>query len=388
MRQSLVMLATFVCAGLGACADAPPATAPSASIPELSLQQERGRSGTTGRVFTLSNQASGNAVLAYPRHADGSLGAPTSYPTGGRGTGGGLGNQGAVVLDERGRYLYAVNAGSNEISVFRVRAAGLTFLQTVPSGATEPISLTTHDDLLYVLHDGGNAQINGFRIDDGRLRAIAGSTRRLTSASGMVDPAQVGFTPDGDALIVTEKATNQIVSFRVRGDGRAGDARVTMSHGATPFGFAVTPNGTLLVSEAFGGVPDASALSSYGVGRRGMLQLVSGSVGTTETAACWVVTTHDGHFAYLTNTGSGTVSGFAVAADGSVALLTPGGITGDAGMGSGPIDAVVTRDDRFLYVLNGRTHAIATFRVRADGGLDALFTTPGLPIGANGLATE
>jgi hypothetical protein len=148
---------------------------------------------------TSNNAVGGNAVLAFDRNADGSLGAPTAYPTGGTGTGGGLGNQGAVTLTRDGRWLAAVDAGSDEVTLFRVQPRGLTLASRAPSGGDRPISVTLHGDLLYVLNNGGTANITGFRIaPSGELAPLAGSTRPLSEAAP--NASQVQFSPDGSRL--------------------------------------------------------------------------------------------------------------------------------------------------------------------------------------------
>jgi len=249
-----------------------------------------------------------------------------------------------------------------------------------------PISLTTQGDLLYVLNagSGGSAgNISGFRVgSDGSLGAIAGSTRSLSAAS--VGPAQIQFDPTGGTLVVTEKATSLIDTYVVGSNGIASGPNVEASSGRTPFGFAFDKRGHLIVSEAFGGT--ASALSSYGLGDGGGLDVISPSVfAASERAACWVVTTGNGKFAYTTNTGSGSISGYAIGHDGSLSLLDSDGLT--AVTGGAPIDAALSRNDRFLFVLNAATRRIDVFRVAADGSLIAL---PGagigdLPAGVNGL---
>jgi hypothetical protein len=138
---------------------------------------------TAGAVFTLTNAATGNAVVAFDRADDGSLTPAGSYATGGLGSGSSLGSQGALVLSDDRRWLFAVNAGSNDISVFAVGRRGLQLSDRVPAGGELPISLTAHDDLLYVLNVGGVANISGFHFDDGRLRQIAGATRSLSQAN-------------------------------------------------------------------------------------------------------------------------------------------------------------------------------------------------------------
>jgi 6-phosphogluconolactonase len=140
------------------------------------------------------------------------------------------------------------------------------------------------------------------------------------------------------------------------------------------------------VSEAFGGAPNASALSSYRLRASGTLEVVSESVGTTQTAACWVVITGDGRFAYTTNTGSGNISGYLIGKDGSLSLLNPGGVTGVTG--AAPVDLALTRGDQYLYSLNSGSGTISAFRVKSDGNLEALAGVSGIPAGANGLAAR
>ncbi len=338
-----------------------------------------------GAVFVLSNASGGNAVLVFPRAGDGSLRAPASHSTGGLGTGGGLGNQGAVVLTDDGRLLYAVNAGSDEISAFRATGAALTHLGNVPSGGDQPISIAVNGALLYALNDGASPNVSGFRIGpDGRLTPIPGSTRGLSGA-GVPNAAQVGFSPDGTRLVVTEKATNQITTYAVLGDGTLSAPNAQTSAGPTPFGFAFDRRGTLIVSEAFGGAPDASVLSSYRRSGAGWAP-VSPLTATMETAACWVVVTPNGRFAYETNTGSNTVSAFRIGQDGSLTLLHADGIA--ATTGAGPIDMDVSVNGQFLYTLNGAGGSISAFRIGADGDLVPLGATPGLPAGANGLVAR
>jgi 6-phosphogluconolactonase (cycloisomerase 2 family) len=339
-----------------------------------------------GAVYTMTNAADLNEVLIFDRLHDGRLVPAGAVGTGGAGTGTGLGNQGGIALTRSENWLLVVNAGSDSISVFEVERRGLRLVEVQPSGGDRPVSVAEHRGLVYVLNHGSDS-ITGFRLlRNGRLRPISNSTKPLSSTG--VDPAQISFTPDGDILVVTEKATNSIVTFELDRDGRPGDARVNESSGVTPFGFAAGKRGQLFVSEAFGGAPDASALSSYEVDRDGGLATISPSVPTTETAACWVVVTPNGRFAYVTNTGSGSISGYAIDFDGSVELLDEDGRTGVTGDGSTPIDMAITDAGRFLYSLNAGNGTIGVFRIHHDGSLTARPFASGLPASANGLAAR
>jgi len=339
----------------------------------------------SGAVFTATNDSAGNAVLTFRRSAQGRLHFHDAFATGGAGTGAGLGNQGGLTLDRSGRQLFVVNAASNSLSVFSVMPRGLNLLDVAPSGGTMPISVTVHGDLVYVLNAGGDGNISGLRLGtDGTLTPIAGSSRPL-SASG-TGPAQIGFSPDGRVLVVTEKGTNSLVSYEVDDDGLPGAPIVTPSEGMTPFGFSFGHRNRLFVSEAFGGAPGASAVSSYNVGRDGDLVSITESLPTTQSAACWLVVTGNGRYAYVTNTGSGSVTGLALARNGEASLLDADGSTAPAG--AGPIDAALSRNGRYLYVLNGGEGSLSAYRVRANGSLKVLAGFNGLPDGTNGLAAQ
>jgi 6-phosphogluconolactonase len=335
-----------------------------------------------GAVYTLTNSPAGNTVKVFHRAGDGSLSPGGEFATGGTGTGGGLGNQGAVVLD--GKRLFAVNPGSDSISAFEVEGSGLELVDTISSGGDQPISLTVDDHLLYVLNAGGTGNISGFTFSrSGDLSPLAGSTRPL-SGSG-TGPAQVSFDPDGEVLVVTEKNTNLIDVYEVGDNRRASGPSTHPSSGATPFGFGFDERDHLIVSEAFGGAPDQSAVSSYEVDDE-ELEPITASAGTTETATCWIVVTDNGRFTYTSNTGSGSISGYRVGREGELTLLDADGRTGITG--PGPIDMALSRNSRFLYSLNSGDGTISGFRVEADGGLTAIGGTTGLPGGTNGLAAK
>ena len=379
---------------LAACGqrDQMPLTSPlSPSAPSLSQGGQDGEDdaideSAAGVVFTMNNATSGNAVLVFDRAADGTLTPAGSYATGGAGTGGGLGSQGAVTLSKDGRILLAVNPQSNDVTAFAVRGNRLVKLNTTPSGGLRPISVTISGHLVYVLNAGGSGGIAGFRLhgDDG-LTPIAGSARPLSSAAA--GPAQISFAPNGGSLIVTEKAANAIVSYNVRADGTTGSPAVTPSAGQTPFGFAFSHRDLLIVSEAFGGAPDASAASSYSIDH-GTLAVKSASVPTTETAACWFVVTPNGKFAYTTNTGSGSITGYRVASDGRLSILDADGRTGVTGAGSAPTDEALSGNGRFLFALNSGSHSVVAFRIGGNGSLSTLSGAVGLPVGAVGLAAR
>jgi 6-phosphogluconolactonase (cycloisomerase 2 family) len=345
-----------------------------------------------GAVYSLTNAADGNQLAVYHRDPHGFLKPAGMVPTGGAGTGAGLGSQGALALGSGKRTLYAVNAGSDSITVFRLRHDGPEVAQVIDSAGRQPISLAVRHDVLYVLNAGGGAgdvdQISGFSIGHGgRLKPLPHSTRPLSTPSA--GPAQVGFSEDGAALVVTEKSTDLIDTYLVGRDGLASGPISQASSGMTPFGFAFNKRGYLIVSEAFGGAAGASAVSSYRLdSSTGMIEVVSPSVPTNQTAACWIAVTRNGELAYTTNTGSGSVTGYCVAPrTGALSRLDADGITGVTG--GSPIDAA-TIGDRLLYVLTvgpGGSQVVV-FKIKPDGSLVPLDTVAGLPPGASGLAAE
>ena len=229
-------------AATAACADRDSITDPAAQASADDLAAGR----TSGAVYLQSNDAAGNAVVMFPRAPDGTLGSPVPFGTGGLGTGSSLGNQGALTLSEGGRLLYVVNAGSDEVTGFRVGPAGLDRIGTWPSGGDLPLSLTLTGRRLYVLHDGAASTVTGFTVGpQGQLAPIPGAERALPNAAP--DVAQVAASPDGERLVVTEKAANTIVTFSIGANGTLGPPVETPSAGMTPFGFAFDRRGRLIV---------------------------------------------------------------------------------------------------------------------------------------------
>jgi 6-phosphogluconolactonase len=348
-----------------------------------------------GAVYVLTNQTT-NSVAVFRHNARGILTAAGEFPTGGAGdptpqppdpATDPLASQGALIMGRGNQHLYAVNAGSNQISVLRIRKNSLDIVDVVDSGGVRPISLALHDDLLYVLNEGGTPNITGFTIeDDGTLTRLAGSTRPLIGG-GAADPAQIGFSHDGTLLVVTEKAGNRLNTYAINDNGLPSPPIDNASNGMTPFGFAFNNANTLVVSEAFGGTPNASASSSYDAEDDGTLSVISGSVANSQTAACWIATTNNGKFAFVSNTGSATISSYRInAEDGTLTLLNP--TAADTGMNSAPIDMDLSVNSRLLFVLLGGTQSVASFRVWKNGNLTLIDTAGGLPLGAQGIAAK
>lgn len=342
-----------------------------------------------GAVYTMDNAAVGNNVWALGRRSDGTLTTPVAYSTGGLGTGAGLGNQGSVQLSRDGRWLFACDAGSDEISVFSVTKNGLTLTDHVNSGGHQPISISLHGDLLYVLNAGGNFtggadNLAGFVFVYGKLIHLTDADHALSAES--TAPAEISFTHDGDALVVTEKATGNIDVFTIAFGGAIDQAQFFASPVPTPFGFAAGRHDRIFVTEANGGAanPGGSSVSSYEVTADGGLNAISTSVSTRQTAACWLMLSKDERFAYTANTPNNSMSSFRVNPDGSLKLLRS-----QAATAAGPVDMATSRDGAFLYSLNSGNGTIGAFEMNPHSGdLKAVDTSAILPATLNGLAAR
>ncbi len=364
--------------------------------------QSANSSAAAGAVYLMSNAPSGNQVIAYDRAADGSLALVGSFATGGLGSGVGitvpadpLGSQNSLLLAPSGRWLFAVNAGSNEVSSFAVIPHGLRLVDKAPSGGSYPVSLAYHNGLLYALNTAGDGSISGFRVaPDGHLNPIAGSTRSLhaaTPANGaqpqiLESPAQVGFTPDGDFLLVTDKGgvsgKGYIDVFTVE-DGRPSASPVmTQTHDPVPFAFTFDRVDHPVVVDAATG-----SVTSYTIAHNGSL-MVNSVVNTAQAATCWIAT--NGRYLFTDNTGSGSLSGFLPSPAGGLSPLTANGIVGSTGPGTAPIDLGVTLDGRYLYNLETAAGKIGAFHINPDGTLASLGAMGSLPAigGYQGIAVR
>jgi len=336
-------------------------------------------------VYVQTNNATENQVIVFSRAEDGALAPVGRYSTGGRGTGmPHLASAGSVVLHDDGQWLLVVNAGSDDLSLFAVQPDGLRLADRVRSGGSEPTSVAVSGTLVYVLNNG-TPNISGFNLADGKLTALAGSTRPLSSADA--DPAQISFTPGGGTLIATERGTNSISSYVLDQRGYAQGPATIKSSGQTPYGFGLTKDGSLIVSEAFGGATGAAAASSYAVSGAGELTMMSGSVGDTRSEVCWVALTNDDRFAYVTNFGDGTVSCYEIAADGRLKLHDP--VAGSARQGEkGLRDEAISGDGRYLYAIDPDAQKLFGWAVGQGGRLTPAGQFGGVPDTVAGLAAS
>jgi 6-phosphogluconolactonase len=342
-------------------------------------------------VFVMTNDADANQVIAFQREPNGTLHDPQSYGTDGRGSGGTvdpLASQGSLTLSTDGAWLFAVNAGSGSVSVFRVNGAQLELTDRVATEGSEPNSVAQFGSLVYVLNTAGSSNVVGFNFNNGRLVRIPKSLRLLSGNA--VASGSVAFSPDGQFLIVTEKATNNLDVFKVQSDGSLSQATITKSVGPGAFSAAFTRNHVAVVSETGPGGPNSSAISSYSVQSDGTLTAISSSVPTLGSANCWNVVTPDGRFVYVSNAGSASVSGFAIGSGGTLTPI-PGTVLALNPTGSANIDITVSSDGKFLYTLNAGTGSVGMFAIQPTSGtLTDLGTAGSLPAagGLNGIAAN
>lgn len=330
-----------------------------------------------GSVYTIDNQAA-NSVLQFQAGPNGMLTLTGTFSTQGAGTGSALASQGALALTQDGRWLVTVDAGSNELTVFHVGPDGsLAFASKVGSHGTNPISVTINDNTVYLLNAGTSTvagNIAGFVLgNDGSLTYISGSSQPLGGAPGS-SPEQIGFDNTGSVLVVAEKGANLIDTYTVGSGGVASGPMTIASNSAGPYGFAFTSHDFLVISEAAAG-----SLSSYAVSADGSLTLISGSVPDFGAAPCWVAVSHDGRYAYTSNAHGGTISSYSVSHGGSLSLLeSVGAVT------SVPtLDLAFSGNNLFLYALNGGH--ITSFQTNPDGSIAQVSVVGGLPGSATGL---
>lgn len=340
----------------------------------------------TGAVYVMSNQDTGNSVTVFDRAADGGLTRMGTFPTGGLGLGNSIDAgaqsdpllaQGSLIVSEDRRFLFAVDAGSNEVSVLAIEGKKLVSVDRVPSGGTRPVSLTVHERLLYVVNST-DGTIAGFTVgSEGKLSPVVGSEQSLIGGAG-ASPTDIAFTPDGTQLVVTEFSNKAIDVFPVDEYGRAGPPAKNDSNGAGPFALTFSGKDVLIVAEL------SNATSTYRVGKNGTLTVVSKSVRTTEEGACWVVTNSvtDPHYAYVSNAVSGTITGYRIDDTGVITLLKPSGHSAVLRDSHAALDSSVSSDDQFLYVLTAgfnesnmdteitsKKMAISAFLIETNGNL-------------------
>jgi DNA-binding beta-propeller fold protein YncE len=361
----LTRIAVGAGAILGLSAIAAPATAGAAGPPGPFFGF-----GASHAVFVQTDNLSGNQVVAYDRAANGTLSLGGTYNTGGAG-GQLLGSavdhtasQGSLAYDPDNALLYAVNAGSNTVSVFSAHGDDLSLRQVIGSGGVFPVSVAVHGNLVYVLNALNGGSVQGFVNFFGHLFPLPGSYRNLHLAipsnenQFVSTPGQVAFSPDGSQLVVTTKASgNSIDVFRVGGFGELSPSPVINVQPPSTVPFAITFDaGHLVIANA-----GPSTVSTFTLNADGTLGLLD-AVGTGAAATCWVTAAQG--YLYASNAGSATVSGIQPAANGQLTLLSPA-----TGTDPGTVDASTSLGGQYLYVQTGGNGIVDEFQVNANGSL-------------------
>jgi 6-phosphogluconolactonase (cycloisomerase 2 family) len=372
-----------------AVAAAAVATAATPAFASASSASSLGGAGRAGHaVFVQTDNTAGNRVVTYDRAGDGTLTAAGSYATGGRGgiLAGSVvdhtASQGSLSYDPRHSLLYAVNAGSDTISVFAVRGDRLALRQALGSGGAFPVSVAVHGDLVYMLNALNGGSVQGYRVLGAFLARIPGSHRALgldpnATPQFTTTPGQVAFTPDGTQLVVTTKGNgNDIDVFGVGFGGRlSAKPTVNAEPGTVPFAIAFDPFGHLVIAEA-----GTNAVSTFQLSHGGTARLLHRTP-TGQAATCWVTTA--GSFLFASNAGTPSESGFTSSASGQLNLL------GNTATDPGAVDAASAAGGRFLYVQTGGNGIVDEFSVAANGALAKIgaVTVPGA-VGGEGIVAS
>jgi len=345
-------------------------------------------------VFFMTNNADHNQVVAYRSSADDSFVETGRFETGGRGSGGSvlaLESQGSLTLSQDHSFLFAVNAGSGDLSVFRVQDASLFLIDKVPTGGAMPVSVAQRQNRVYVLNQGGSGAVVGFNMDPtGHLTRIHKSIAFLSAT--FVAGEEVSISPDGHFVVVIEQLTdpasstqksNNIDTFRIQADGTLGPIVENPSPGPGAFSSAFTPNGALIVTEAGPPTePSESGISSYNIQPNGTITAITQSVPTDGLATCWNVITPNAKFIYAVNILTSNISGFTIANNGALAPIESTVLASNP-PNSASIDIAVSSDGRLLFNLNPASGTIGVFRIESDGTLST--QTP-IAIGSNTFA--
>ncbi|WP_433111452.1 lactonase family protein [Micromonospora sp. CA-246542] len=340
--------------------------------------------GSDGAVFVQTNKAEGNTIKVYERDDDGQLSKAGEYETGGLGgfTIGApvdaLASQGSLIY-HRG-LLFAVNAGSNTVTVFDVDGTRLHKRQVIWSGGLLPVSVTVRDHLVYVLNAGGEGSVQGFELDKGRLSPIHDANRSLGLHNGnppafMSAPAQVKIDPEGEFVLVSTKSANVMFSYEIGRHGELSRNPVISDAGSVPFGFTFDSEDSVLVTES-----GSNEVSRFEIDDDGALDQFGPSVPNGQQAPCWIQRVGD--YFYVANAGSSTISAYKVDDDGKLQLVHA--VAADTGGGS--ID--MTTSDGFLYVQNAAAGNVQGYEVNDDGSLRLVTTVEGLPKFTDGIGME
>ena len=343
-----------------------------AMLPVVASAQSANR---TGAVFVMTNAADKNEIIAYARDSSGNLADGDRYETFARGSGGliaPLGSQGALTLSQDHTLLFAVNAGSGTVSVFRVENSRLFLIDEVTAAGSEPVAVAQRGNLVYVLDAGGQGSVTGYRLQfDGTLTQIENSTAFLTPFGGGSGAGSLSISPNGRFLLVTERVANNVDAFPINADGTLGTEVTTPSLAPEAFAGQFTPSGFAVVAQSSGSV------TSYSLAANGAYTAITPSTPTQGAATCWIIVIPNGKYLYTSNTASANISGFSISATGA---LTPIGSTVVFAFPAdiSNLDLATSSDGRFLYTIESAAGAIGAFSIGTGGQLTSVGGVEGL----------
>jgi 6-phosphogluconolactonase (cycloisomerase 2 family) len=361
---------------------------------------DRSDGPATATVFIESNdpEPGHNAVLAFSRGADGTLTQIGTFST--HGTGqlnlpkvvGPDDSSQEVVATPDGRFLFAVNQGSDTVAAFRIRGDGrLDFIGTFDSGGVQPDSIGIVGNKLYVSNRGDatatnpdgtvTPSITAFRIEsDGTLDPIPNST--ITFPVGTI-PSQNLISRDGRFLfsdlfgVGTAPQSNTLAPFRIKGDGTLqlapGGNVAAQAPGSTDappalLGAAVHPTRNIV----YAGLTGLNEVGVFTYDNTGRLTFVGATPPNDQggTAVCWAAVSPDGKFLYTGDTGSNSVGVYSLADPLHPALLQEffvGGPQAPPGSPAGTRETAIFQvsvdpTGRFVYAISQNTSADGTFQ--------------------------
>jgi 6-phosphogluconolactonase len=350
---------------------------------DLLLSNQNDRVALSGYLYTQTNATGNNQVIIYRHNWAGALTYVGAVSTGGSGNGKSLSSQGALAIDRQQNRLFAVNAGSNSLSMFSIDPSNgsLTLLDNEPVLAVTPISVTVHGDKVYVVNDGSN-NIRGFQVTGGNSLLLLSNTSKVLSSSG-AGPAQIGFSPDGNWLHVTEKNKNYIRTFPVNASGYALPGSNSAAIGKTPFGFCYGRSNTMVVTHAEANAAGQSVGASYSSNNSNSLSALNGAVATSQSASGCVAGTIFGRYAFVTNNISNNISSYYIAPSGNLVLVSGNA----AATGNAPTDICLSNSNLFVYAINSGDGTISAYLRGVLGTLIPIGTTSGVTTFGAGLVS-
>ncbi len=368
--------------------------------------------GPTGVVYVQSNDPSGNAILAYRRHADGSLtplpGSPVS--TGGLGITpafnlGPFDSDQEIIANPSRTLLFATNGGSDTVAVFHIAGDGsLTPAKgsPFPSGGSNPVSVGLAGDVLCVVNKDEDPSHPGvflpnytsFRVtDSGRLVPVPRST--ITEPLG-ADPSQALISPDGSLLFGADFLGGVLRTLSIGGSGRLTSLATVPLPPAQfadtgtpplPLGLAVHPRKPIL----YAGFVTINRVGVYRYNGAGALHFLR-SVPNSGHGVCWLLVNREATRLYASNTGDPSISVYDISGDAAEPLeIQKVNLKVAAGSNPGGFQIALDPSEGFLHVVAQQSspastpaaNALHVLRVAGDGTLAEVPSSPtALPVPA------